>query len=143
MPRRFRSEVGFKASASYCEKQLRTGIAGIIHFFPWMVGTAPSFSCWLICVLVGCSKEIDMIELTELQGQAIAGQENPTILDPRTQATYVLVRQEIFARIEGLFYDDFELSHDELRLLLARSAKSNGWDEPGMEAYDSYDEALA
>ena len=40
------------------------------------------------------------------------------------------------ARIKGLLYDDSELSHDELRLLLARSAKDNGWEEPGMQAYD-------
>ncbi len=25
-------------------------------------------------------------------------------------------------------------------LLLARSSKENGWDEPGMEEYDNYDE---
>ncbi len=81
-----------------------------------------------------------MIELTEQQGQAIAGEEIPTIVDPRTQTTYVLVRQEIFARIKRLLYDNTELSHDELRLHLARSAKANGWEEPGMEAYDRYDE---
>jgi hypothetical protein len=28
--------------------------------------------------------------------------------------------------------------HEELRLLLARSSEGNGWDEPGMEAHDSY-----
>ena len=30
---------------------------------------------------------------------------------------------------------------EELRLLLARSFVANGWDEPGMEAYDSYPES--
>jgi hypothetical protein len=37
-------------------------------------------------------------------------------------------------------YDDSEWSDDELRLQLARSAKDNGWDEAGMDAYDRYDE---
>ncbi len=36
-------------------------------------------------------------------------------------------------------YDDSEWTEGELRLQLARSAKENGWDEPGMEAYDTYD----
>jgi hypothetical protein len=90
--------------------------------------------------VVRCGKGESMIELTEQQGQAIAAEENPVVLDPRTQTTYVLVRQEVFARIKGLLYDDSELSHDELRLLLAQSSKANGWDEPGMEAYDHYDE---
>ena len=34
----------------------------------------------------------------------------------------------------------YDITHDELRLQLARSLNENGWDEPGMEDYDSYDE---
>jgi hypothetical protein len=37
-----------------------------------------------------------------------------------------------------LAYD--EPTDDELRLLLARSAEANGWNEPEMDAYDRYDE---
>jgi hypothetical protein len=36
-------------------------------------------------------------------------------------------------------YDDNEMTDEELRLLLARSAAANGWDEPEMEDYDQYD----
>jgi hypothetical protein len=43
---------------------------------------------------------------------------------------------------EPLRYDDSEWTEDELRLQLARSAKENGWAEPGMDAYDCYDEEL-
>jgi hypothetical protein len=32
------------------------------------------------------------------------------------------------------------MTHDELRLRLARSSKENGWDEPGTEQYDNYNE---
>ena len=81
-----------------------------------------------------------MLELTDQQGQAIADQVNPTIFDPKTKTTYVLVRKEVFERARGLFYDDMDLSHPELRLLLATSMQGNGWDEPGMEDYDNYDE---
>jgi hypothetical protein len=85
-------------------------------------------------------KETAMLELTEEQRQVVSAQENPTILDPQTREPYILVRKAVFDRIKGLLYDDSEMSHDELRLLLARSSKENGWDEPGMEDYDNYDE---
>jgi hypothetical protein len=81
-----------------------------------------------------------MIQLTEEQRRCVADQENPTIVDPDTNAAYVLVRKEVFDRIKSLLYVDSEMTHDELRILLAQSSKENGWDEPGMEAYDSYDE---
>ena len=81
-----------------------------------------------------------LLELTEEQRQVVASEENPTILDPQTQEAYILVRKAVFDRIKGLLYDDTELTHDELRLLLAGSAKENGWDEPGMEQYDRYNE---
>ena len=41
-----------------------------------------------------------------------------------------------------MFYDDSEIGEEELRNQLARAAAANGWDEPGMEAYDHYDEEL-
>jgi hypothetical protein len=44
---------------------------------------------------------------------------------------------------EELAYDDSDWSEDELRLLLAMSVKANGWDEPGMDMYDRYDEERA
>lgn len=81
-----------------------------------------------------------MIELTEAQRQAIAGEENPLVIDPQTQAAYVLIRQEVFERLRGLLSEEGAWTADELRLLLARSSRANGWDEPGMEAYDRYDE---
>lgn len=49
----------------------------------------------------------------------------------------VLVRSEIFDRIRGILGDDW--THEEMRMALARSSKENGWDEPGMDAYDHYD----
>jgi hypothetical protein len=85
-------------------------------------------------------KEAAMLELTEEQRQVALAEENPTILDPQTHEEHVLVRKTVFDRIKGLLYDDSEMTHDDLRLLLARSSKENGWDEPGMDQYDNYDE---
>ncbi len=37
---------------------------------------------------------------------------------------------------QHLLIDDSDWTEDELRLQLARSAKDNGWEDAGMEAYD-------
>ena len=79
-----------------------------------------------------------MIELTKEQRQELSGAE-PVAIDPSTKETYVLVRKNVYDRIKALLYDDGEWTKDELRLLLARSAEENGWNEPGMEDYDQYD----
>jgi hypothetical protein len=79
-----------------------------------------------------------MIELTEEQRQELSEVE-PVPIDPSTKETYVLVRKSVYDRIKGLLYDDGEWTENELRLLLARSAEENGWNEPGMDDYDQYD----
>ncbi len=79
-----------------------------------------------------------MIELTEEQRQELSSAE-PVAIDPSTKETYVLVRKSVYEHIKGLLYDDGEWSDDELRLLLARSAEANGWNEPAMDDYDQYD----
>jgi hypothetical protein len=83
-----------------------------------------------------------MIELTEQQRQAIeqARERPPTIVDPATNTAYVLVRKDLYERLLGGPYDDTEISDEELRYRLARSSPANGWEEPGMDAYDRYDE---
>jgi len=48
----------------------------------------------------------------------------------------VLLRQDLYERVKSLLPDDAGWTEDELRGLLARSAAGNGWDEPGMDAYD-------
>jgi hypothetical protein len=85
-----------------------------------------------------------MIELTEDQGRAIdtAGEMPPTVVDPRTSTPYVLLRKDLYERLKNMVYDDSEIRDEELRLMLARSAAGNGWEEPGMDVYDRYDEEL-
>ena len=45
---------------------------------------------------------------------------------------FVLIRSDVFDKVEALLDPD----HEELRMMLARSSEGDGWDEPGMEAYD-------
>jgi hypothetical protein len=82
-----------------------------------------------------------MIELTEAQRQALAVTAEPwRVLDPQTRRAYVLVPAEMYEGLKALLSDDSDWTEEELRLLLARSAEGNGWDEPGMDAYDRYEE---
>ena len=60
-------------------------------------------------------------------------------IDPSTKKTHVLVRKNVYDRIKGLLYDNGESTDDELRLLLARSADANGWNESAMDDYDDYE----
>lgn len=81
-----------------------------------------------------------MIEITEEQRRQLDNGKTIDITDPETAQHYVVLRKDIYDRVQRLLYDDSEWTDDELRLQLARSAKDNGWDEPGMDAYDRYDE---
>jgi hypothetical protein len=42
--------------------------------------------------------------------------------------------------MKNLLYDGGDWTDDEMRSQLARSAIGNGWDEPGIEEYNHYDE---
>jgi len=79
-----------------------------------------------------------MIELTEEQRQELSAPE-PIAIDPSTKIAYVLVRKNVFDHIKGLLHDNGDWSDDELRLLLARSADANGWNESAMDDYDEYE----
>ncbi|HEY7155603.1 MAG TPA: hypothetical protein VH575_16695 [Gemmataceae bacterium] len=85
-----------------------------------------------------------MIELNEEQrrqlenGQAVDVTDDVT--DPRTAQRYVVLRKDVYEKIRRLLYDDSEWTEDERRLRLAQSARDNGWEEAGMDAYDRYDE---
>jgi hypothetical protein len=49
-----------------------------------------------------------MIELTEAQRQAIATSEEspPTLIDPQTKTAYVLLRRDVYERLQDLFDED-------------------------------------
>ncbi len=83
-----------------------------------------------------------MIELSEDQRQRLHNGKAVDVVDSQSAETFVLLRKDVYERVRNLLYDDSEWTADDLRFQLARSAKENGWDEPGMEAYDRYDEEL-
>lgn len=81
-----------------------------------------------------------MIELSEDQRRQLESGQAVDVTDPQTAQRYVVLRKDVYEKVRHLLYDGSEWTDDELRLQLARSAKDNGWDEPGMDAYDRYDE---
>jgi hypothetical protein len=81
-----------------------------------------------------------VIELTEEQRLQLEGGNAVDVSDAKTTQRYVILRKEVYERVRRLLYDDSEWTENELRLMLARSAMDNGWDELGMDAYDRYDE---
>ncbi|MBY0524774.1 MAG: hypothetical protein K2R98_15320 [Gemmataceae bacterium] len=60
-----------------------------------------------------------MIELTELQAQAIQGADAPLVRNPRTDETFVLVRKDVYELMRkwgsslGRVWDDPELDEYE------------------------------
>lgn len=81
-----------------------------------------------------------MIELTPEQRQQLDEGHAVAVTDPETSQQYVLLPRDVYDRLRRCLYDDSDTTPDELRGMLARSAEANGWDEPGMDAYDRYDE---
>jgi hypothetical protein len=81
-----------------------------------------------------------MIELSKEQRQQLESGKAVQVTDLQTAQGYVVMREDVYERLRYLLYDDSEWTEEELLLQLARSAKDNGWDEPGMDAYDRYDE---
>lgn len=79
-----------------------------------------------------------MIELTDEQRQELNVPE-PIAIDPNTKDTNVLILQNVYDRIKELLYDGREWGDEELRLLLAKSSKANGWNESAMDEYDEYE----
>jgi hypothetical protein len=73
-----------------------------------------------------------MIELTELQRQAIATAEEspPVIMDPETKAAYVLLRREVYQRLQGL------LDEDDVRLMEPLLADLDPEDWEDASAYE-------
>ena len=79
-----------------------------------------------------------MIELTEQQQQALdAAAQPPRVLDPRTNTAYVLVRADVYERVQGLLVEDFQARDAYSAVDRAFAA---GWNDPRMDDYDRYEE---
>jgi hypothetical protein len=84
-----------------------------------------------------------MIELTDEQRRQLESGRTVEVADSGTDRHYVVVSKDFYDQLRQLVYHASEWTDDDLRLNLARASAANGWDEPGMDAYDRYDEELA
>jgi hypothetical protein len=74
-----------------------------------------------------------MIQLTEQQSQAVAasGETPPTLVDPSTQTTYVLIRKDLYEKLTSDEYDDSPWTAEERDALAWEAGKHAGWEEMG------------
>ena len=80
-----------------------------------------------------------MIALSKEIQQAIKdAQEEPVrLVDPETNAEYVMVPVEIFELMrKGVYYDDGPITEEERTALLVEMGLSIGWDDPEMDVYN-------
>jgi hypothetical protein len=82
-----------------------------------------------------------MIELTLEQRQAVAqqGETPPRAIDPDTQTTYVLIREEVFARVKALLEADNDRFPDDMYPHAMEVFGQAGWDDPAMDIYNDLD----
>jgi hypothetical protein len=83
-----------------------------------------------------------MIELTLEQRQAVAqrGETPPRAIDPDTQTTYVLIREEVYAQVKALL--EAEEGQQFLRDMYPYVMEvfgRDGWDDPAMDIYNDLD----
>jgi hypothetical protein len=74
----------------------------------------------------------DAMTLTAEQRQAIDRGESVSLVVDGISC--VVIRSDVFQRV---YRDGGDWTHGELRQALAKSTAENGWDEPGMDAYDA------
>ena len=79
------------------------------------------------------------IELTDEQSKALEHAEGspPSVTDPRTQRTYVLVSADVFAQLQSLLGSDSDPRHAYPAI---DRAFAPGWNDPKMADYDRYEE---
>lgn len=79
--------------------------------------------------------------LADDQRQALDAQGGSPVyvVDARTNARYVLLREEQYEGLKGLLADDEAADPRELYPLTAKSAGAAGWDDPEMDVYNDYD----
>jgi hypothetical protein len=78
------------------------------------------------------------IVLTPEQQQALDAEPGtPRVIDPRTNATFVLLPSEVFERLHRLLDDDFT-SEDAFQAQI-ESAAAAGWDDPALGIYNDLD----
>jgi hypothetical protein len=81
-----------------------------------------------------------MITLTPEQRRAVSQDGSPQrVIDPDTQATYVLVPEAVYNRARQLFASDDEQFITELYPSVMETFGREGWDDPAMDIYNDLD----
>lgn len=79
------------------------------------------------------------IQLTEEQWANIRGDEAPVrVSDPAQNASFVLVRAEVYERFKSLFEED-PVTEQERLFQLEQFGRRAGWDDPAMDVYADLD----
>lgn len=80
------------------------------------------------------------IQLTDEQWANVQRQaETPVrVSDPSQQASFVLLRAEVYERFKSLFEED-PVTEQERLFHLLQFGKRAGWDDPAMDVYDDLD----
>jgi hypothetical protein len=80
--------------------------------------------------------EAAMIELTQQQVDALENTEEAPLrlVNPRTEATYVLLPADEYERLKGREYDDSPWTKEELQALAWEAGRRGGWED--MAEYD-------
>ena len=75
-----------------------------------------------------------MIELTAEQRLQL-NTDFPRVIDPETLTKYVLVKEDVYERLEALLVPD-RLTVSEQQAALQAAGLRAGWDDPEMDVYD-------
>ena len=78
-----------------------------------------------------------MIELTEQQRQELAGPQPLRVVDPTTHQRYVLVREELYERMQAVL-DEGALDSRDVSALVDRTMREYDEDDPLLESYQKY-----
>ncbi|ELS31407.1 MAG: hypothetical protein ACK47D_18510 [Pseudanabaena sp.] len=83
-----------------------------------------------------------MIELTFEQRQDVIKQVEtpPRAIDPDTEITYVLIREEVYAKIKALLIEEQNNQFlQDMYLPVMETFGKEGWDDPAMDIYNDLD----
>ena len=82
-----------------------------------------------------------MIALSEELRQAVKDSKGNLVrlVDPETNAEYVVLPAETFAQMQEKLYDDGPLTLEEKRAMLVKAGLRAGWNDPEMDVYDELD----
>jgi hypothetical protein len=75
-----------------------------------------------------------MITLTEQEQQALDTSEEPLrLIDPRTNAAYVLLRADLYERLQAILADDIDMR--QVAVLVERAMRDDDANDPTLAFY--------